>query len=204
MNMSKITKISRTLNKVFLILQILTALCTVILFVGVCKSFINCSTASLFGVDFGSGTVHLGPLTLVLAEIQKTQLDLWIVAAIAIAELAAVGVVIYVFGIVRNILAPMAQGQPFHPSVGVEFRKLAFASLGLGVIGNILGMVDMWCTTHLYDLDALVRPEKVISITENYQDQLDLGFLVVFFAFLLISYVFQYGGELQKLSDETL
>ena len=40
------------------------------------------------------------------------------------------------------------------------------------------------------------------SVTVNYT--FDLGFVIVFFVLLLMSYIFSYGAQLQQLSDETL
>lgn len=53
-----------------------------------------------------------------------------------------------------------------------------------------------------YQLERLVDGKNILAIIPDYR--LELGFLIVFFVFLLASYIFRYGAELQQLSDETL
>ena len=123
----------------------------------------------------------------------------WIMTAAAVAIIA---VVCYAIRIIRRILAPMTQGNPFHPTVGKEIRRLAFASLIIGVIQNIMSAVETLNMLRVFDLNTLFQNSQIQSVTANFR--FDLGFLVVFFVLLLMSHIFTYGEELQKLSDETL
>ena len=50
--------------------------------------------------------------------------------------------------------------------------------------------------------ERLVDGKNILAVIPDYR--LELGFLIVFFVFLLASYIFRYGAELQQLSDETL
>ena len=63
-------------------------------------------------------------------------------------------------------------------------------------------MVMTFMKMKYYQLERIVDGKQILSVTPEYQ--LELGFLVVFFVFLLASYIFHYGAELQQLSDETL
>jgi len=103
---------------------------------------------------------------------------------------------------IRNILAPMKNGEPFHNTVSINLKKLAnyVCSLGIGInlkeiIGNIL-MVKA------YDLNLLLLSEKISHV--EFMFVFDFSFLVVYGVLLLLSYIFRYGEELQQLSDETL
>ena len=52
------------------------------------------------------------------------------------------------------------------------------------------------------DLHLLLLSEKITPV--NFRYKIELGFLLVCAILLLLSYVFRYGEELQRLSDETL
>lgn len=148
--------------------------------------------------------VDIGPLTFALTgEVAPDHnaflLYAWIMTAAAVAIIA---VVCYAIHIIRRILAPMTQGNPFHPTVGKEIRRLAFASLIIGVIQNIMGAVETLNMLRVFDLNTLLQNSQIQSVTANFR--YDLGFFVVFFVLLLMSHIFTYGEELQKLSDETL
>lgn len=124
----------------------------------------------------------------------------WMMMAAAIA---IIFVVCYAIGIIRKILAPMTQGDPFHPTVGIEIRRLAFATLTIGIIRNLMYIAEVLNIPSIIDRIILLPPNRQMeSATVNFL--FDPSFLVVFFVLLLMSYIFQYGEELQRLSDETL
>ena len=50
--------------------------------------------------------------------------------------------------------------------------------------------------------DESINSAFIRSITVNYT--FDAGFLLIFAVLMLVSWIFEYGTELQKLSDETL
>lgn len=103
---------------------------------------------------------------------------------------------------VRRILAPMIQGKPFQSIVGTGLKKLAGYSLWLGIIGNITILADQIFTILIFDIPSLLLGEKITHVNFNFE--FDLTFLVLWAVLTLTSYVFRYGEELQKLSDETL
>ena len=106
------------------------------------------------------------------------------------------------FRYVRKIVAPMMEGNPFDRSISIYLKKLSFLTLIYGIIGNIGAAIVTFMKMNHYQLERLVDGKQILSITPEYQ--LELGFLIVFFVFLLASYIFRYGAELQQLSDETL
>ena len=106
------------------------------------------------------------------------------------------------FHYARKIIVPMMAGNPFDHSVSDCFKKLSYISLVYGTFGNFGSMVMTFMKMKYYQLERIVDGKQILSVTPEYQ--LELGFLVVFFVFLLASYIFHYGAELQQLSDETL
>ena len=103
---------------------------------------------------------------------------------------------------IRNILAPMKNGEPFHNTVSTNLKKLAnyICSLGIGL--NLQKIISNILLVKAYDLHLLLLSEKVSHV--EFMFVFDLSFLVVYGILLLLSYIFRYGEELQQLSDETL
>ncbi len=103
---------------------------------------------------------------------------------------------------VQEILNPMAKGEPFAGLVSGKLKQLATLTLVLGLAAEGIRMVEQTVTANMMDLQSLLLSEKIAGVSLNYE--MDLTFLLVFAALRLLSYVFRYGEELQKLSDETL
>ena len=102
----------------------------------------------------------------------------------------------------RHTLKPFIAHQPFHDTISKNLRKLAILVVILTAL-NILGEGIMtWLTVSLFDPASLLRSEKVLDVTVN--ASADLTPLLFAGALYLLSKVFQYGQELQTLSDETL
>ena len=104
------------------------------------------------------------------------------------------------FGIhtVRRMLAPMKEGQPFDSSVSSGFLTLGWLAVGYGVVYNLF---DLFGKNLLAGMMAPVSGQELTLAVEH---RLSIGFIVYAFVFFLCSYIFRYGEELQKLSDETL
>ena len=54
----------------------------------------------------------------------------------------------------------------------------------------------------MYHVSELFRPEKIAEVEMSFK--MDWKFMIVASVIFLMSYIFKYGAELQKLSDETL
>ena len=103
---------------------------------------------------------------------------------------------------IRNILAPMKNGEPFHNTVSTNLKKLANYTCSLGIGLNLQKIIGNILLLKAYDLPLLLLSEKVSHV--DFMFVFDLSFLVVYGILLLLSYIFRYGEELQQLSDETL
>lgn len=147
-------------------------------------------------VDVGNITVELDES---LAPDNKTILSyVWM---ILVPGAVSGAFIYYAVILVRKILAPMKEGRPFDLSVGTNIKKIGYISLVLGVIKILGDMIETAVTLKVFELTELTDG-AVRSITANYT--FDLSFLIVFFVLMLIAYIFNYGAELQELSDETL
>lgn len=93
---------------------------------------------------------------------------------------------------VRNILKPMKKGSPFDTAVSVNLKKLGFVSIAGGIIANAIELIG-------YHNMAKDYAEVSLMVYK-----FDVTFLVIAMVLFLLSYIFRYGEELQKQSDETL
>lgn len=110
--------------------------------------------------------------------------------------------VIYAAKIARKILLPMKEGLPFDESVYKNFRKLGFFTLiGGGLISAGRVLIDIM-SYRAYEVQNLFIRDKIIEC--RLEPQVHLEFILIAFVFFLTSYIFRYGAELQKQSDETL
>lgn len=110
--------------------------------------------------------------------------------------------VIYAAKIVRKILLPMKEGLPFDESIYKNFRKLGFFTLiGGGLISAGRVLIDTM-SYRAYEVQNLFIRDKIIEC--RLEPQVHLEFILIAFVFFLMSYIFRYGAELQKQSDETL
>ena len=103
---------------------------------------------------------------------------------------------------IRNILAPMKNGEPFHNTVSVNLNKLSRYVCSLGIGLNLQEIISNILLTKAYDLHLLLLSEKISHV--EFMFVFDFSFLVVAGVLLMLSYIFRYGEELQQLSDETL
>ena len=146
--------------------------------------------------------VTMGEFTLELTSAAGSGLDLsygWINCIIMVILL----IILWMgFRYARKIMAFMMEGNPFDHSISDYLKKLGLLTLVYGIVGNFGSWIMTFMKMNHYQLGRLADGKQILSIIPKYQ--LDLGFAVVFFVFLLASYIFRYGAQLQKLSDETL
>ncbi len=200
MEKEKMVRTAKALDTVFRILKIIVIICAI---VGVAVLGIV-TVVDLISSDSVIVMVDIGPFTFKLAEEAAPDngavlIYVWLMMAAAVAVIA---VVCYAIGIIRKILAPMTEGNPFDPTVGKDIRRLAFACLAIGLIKNIMSAAEVFCALNIYDLNALLQNSRIQSVTAAFR--CDLSYVAVFFVLLLMSHIFHYGAELQRLSDETL
>ena len=105
-------------------------------------------------------------------------------------------------GYIREILLPMKEEKPFDTIVSTNLKKLAKLSIVLGILYNMIILSEQIMMVFVYDLPGLLISEKITHVGGMFQ--VDLTFLIYWAVLLLLSYVFQYGEQLQQLSDETL
>ena len=195
--MEKIQKTSRIINKILSVLF----WCAVVLI-----GFTVIEMVVLYAVRGGNPTgmeteLRLGNYKLTLTEgYDYIKKPVWLAGNIS-AILTSV-MALYEIKVLKEIFAPMANGQFFNGTVSKSIRKMAWIVLAYGIVGFAEEIVMNILIYKTLDIPSLFSPEKVsvCSLSIDY----DGGFSIVFVLLLLLSHVFRYGEELQKLSDETL
>lgn len=122
-------------------------------------------------------------------------------AAMALMLLGSGGAA-YAIKLIRNILKPMKDGQPFHACVSANLKKMAWLSLLGGIAANVVKILMQIALVRGFNMAELLSNDKITKITFNYS--FNLTFVLVAAILFLLSYIFRYGAELQQLSDETL
>lgn len=201
MNQERLIGTAKKLDKIFKALQIVNCVAAVIAILGVAilsaAYWVNPKNVNTRDVII----IALGEFSLELAQIE-TGIDLAYGCANCV-WLVALMIVLYIgFCYVRKILIPMMEGNPFDPLVAECLKKLSFVTFVYGIVGNVGSSLMTYLKMNHYQLEQLADGQKILSVIPKYD--LELGFLIVFFVFLLASYIFRYGAELQQLSDETL
>lgn len=202
--MGKLQNTSKKLDVLFKVFQKITVIGMGVAILAV----LSLSIANWFnpnaviGEDFN--IVDVGPVTIELSQNLAPNNETILIYAWIMIFLGMVwaAVLYYAFGIARKILKPMIEGRPFDSDIGYSIKRIAYVILVFGVVQNVGTVIDTISTVRLFELTNFADAANVQSITANFT--LNLDFLVLFFILLLLSYVFHYGAELQKLSDETL
>ena len=202
--MNKLQKTAKALNTVFEIIRkallVGAIVALAVMAVLTVAELINSDT--VIGDELN--VVEIGPMAFELDESLTPNDRKMLAVGWTGAVTAAVFAVLAYFslGCVKNILAPMTEGNPFDKGIAKHIKTLAWFSLAIGVVQNVAGALEVLVSWNTFKLHQLLVSENVKHISFNFT--FETGFIIVFFVLLLMSYIFDYGAELQQLSDETL
>lgn len=203
--MKDMIKTATVLDKILRILHIATAIGMVTCIVCLCiiaAGFLFDLPPQMIGTGFENA--DLGNITISVAEDKLPAIS--VILAKEAAEIAFTLLCLFfarkMIACIRQILAPMKTGAPFHAGVSGSLKTLAIHTCIIGVATNVQDILSNTLTVLAYDLSNVMINDQIthISITNVF----DLSFLFIAGILLLLSYVFRYGEELQQLSDETL
>ncbi|MDO4499659.1 MAG: DUF2975 domain-containing protein [Erysipelotrichaceae bacterium] len=83
-----------------------------------------------------------------------------------------------------------------------SIRNIAIYILINGVLINIAKFIECFRLNNYTDLNLLLNNAVVSSININFK--IELGYFILAYVIYILSKIFDYGQELQQLSDETL
>ena len=148
--------------------------------------------------------LEFGPLTFYVAKDYTPSFDSMLLQNCLMCALAAVICFVAMMCVktIRQILAPMQAGQPFHRDISGNLRKLGWLGLAICLMVQALEAVSLLTLAATMKLETLLVSEKITHVDINVG--FDLSVLIVPAVFFLLAYIFKYGEQLQVLSDETL
>lgn len=200
--MEKLVKTARVLDVFLKIAEVFTLVIAIILVVFdlLLLTFSACGTLGVEdGVIIGA-TVGGARLTLAsgvegdVYEFVKTY-TMMSVSAVVMLFIAYIGIRMF-----RKILVPMKEGAPFTEGISRQVWRFGIFTLIAGIAGSIVQFALSFAVGAMFD--ALSESGSLTVDTEYYG--IDGGFILIAAIVLMLSYVFKYGEELQKQSDETL
>ncbi len=199
--MEKLKKTARVIDTIVKIVRgvsIGAAIACVVLFV-----IALLLPASEYGklVSTADMTIGLGPVRLQLTRPLEAggSLRPLICAMLGIC-VPVLALMAWCMHLLHRVLLPMSEGRPFDGTVSKTLMKLGWATLITTVAAEVMETVLVTLELGLYDLNELFAPGLVSGYTVGF----NTGDLIAPVLILLLSYVFRYGEELQRQSDETL
>ncbi|MBQ8216431.1 MAG: DUF2975 domain-containing protein [Oscillospiraceae bacterium] len=102
----------------------------------------------------------------------------------------------------RRVLSSAKEGRPFDKSVSQSFRTLGILSLAGGLLSELFKWAQQLLLLKAYPVEEIFASPAISGMKINFI--MDMSFVVIALVFFLLSWVFGYGYELQKQSDETL
>lgn len=108
----------------------------------------------------------------------------------------------YIMKYLRAVLSFAKEGRPFEKDAAANFRRLGMLSLAGGLAAELFKWGQQLLLLKAYPLEEIFASPAITGIEVNFI--MDMGFVVMALVFFLLSWIFAYGYELQKQSDETL
>lgn len=109
----------------------------------------------------------------------------------------------YASKILNNVIEPVKECRPFSEETSKSLKKLAWICLIIGGLGELARAIDYFFTNITFDMKTLFNE---LSFAESYEFtyEINFSFVAIFCVIMFLSFIFQYGQQLQKESDETL
>ena len=201
MNSEKFVKTSKVIDRILKILQ-------GFLVAGVIVSAVFIPLVAIFGEKMvvNEPSLTVGEVTLRLAGDAEQFLNLSglrvSLIIVLLSTLIACVAAWLCLRKAREILVPMKEGRPFETGTAERIRELALLVLiggGIAEVGSAVGRVF---AIKAYDIPALINHPAIEDVTFNIT--IRLWFVVVALVLFFLSFVFRYGEQLQRESDETL
>ena len=161
----------------------------------------------LFGekmFDAGSFSLDLSYITLHLSSEFQPSMDLIETAIMILLAGLSVVFVMISYGIkqFRGILAPMKDGRPFEADAPRKLKNIAWTTLVAGCVFNAILFAESMILTSAFPMEQIFSSPAIEEVEFVYS--MDFNFVLIFCAFMFLSYIFDYGQKLQQEADETL
>lgn len=128
------------------------------------------------------------------------------VKAFTVLSLVIAAISLFVFFFImkylRAVLSSAKEGRPFEKAVCKSFRSLGVLSLAGGFVSELFKWAQQLMVLKAYPMEEIFSSPAITGMEVNFI--MDFGFVLVALVFFLLSWIFSYGCELQRQSDETL
>ena len=193
-NLKKSASILYTMFNIFFFLALFALYASVI------------ASALFFVLDVPADTLQLGALEFSLNgeafDSQSLELKLIMLAATINIALTTAFVAL-ICKKLKGIMRPIKNGEPFIETIGKDVRKLGNTILIFGLCSMVaqIGLTAAFALFigkygHIFQNDYILSC-RIMSTS-------DFGWIAAALVVYLLAYIFEYGIQLQKLSDETL
>ena len=200
--MENLTKISKPIDTILNILSKLLISACIVLTV-VLGAFIFIPSFADTGIE-GNWSLTLGNVKLALAEgvAETAQMKVMLIS-LTITMIVMTIFTCYFIKILRNILAPMIQGQPFVGTVSGDLKKLGILLIVNSVVFGLVNAIGNAAIFSAFDISNLLLSDKIVGVSTNFSI-IDTKTIFIGILVILLSHVFSYGEKLQQQDDETL
>ena len=197
MKNEKMISMAKTIDTVLKVLKIFGLIGMVIcLLIGVFSAVTGMHGLVSETFSFGSLHLNLDPSNELTAEFLGK-----LTAPILFAGALSAWAFVNEINKLRKIDSYMKAGEPFHKEVPGAIRKLGWAVILAGMISILtsnIASIWTWFLTRSSDVYSSIIADVSVNV------EINLSFILYAFIIFFLAYVFQYGVQLQKESDETL
>jgi len=203
--MEKISKISKVVDKVLKVgywILVVSAVISILMLGVLCFAEPNADIMQ------GKWSITVGNMGLELADhvmenVQISQMQ-WMTVMIALISVV-LGVFFFCYAIklLRRILAPMIQEQPFVGTVSVDLRKLGWVIICSSIVMGIVENVGRAIVYVVCDIQNILLSENIVGVKLQF-NLIDIKTILLGVLLILLSHIFCYGEKLQRQDDETL
>jgi len=200
--MEKLMKTSKVVDTILKVVYKILQVGGIIISVAVGICLVAAALGKLPQPEFTG--VSFGDVSLEFAEAIKTDSTFLFVemGTTMIMALIAIAITCYLIKVLRRVLVPMMEGQPFDGTVSTNIKKLGITIIAGGLIIDIIEVIGSNMAFYMYDAAELFLSDNISKVTIN--SDIGMGNVLAGILVIMLSYVFRYGEELQKQADETL
>ena len=180
---------------------------TVMLFLSVFALVVSIAAfAILAALDLPFNTLQLSPVTFGLntEALDITSRDtVFVTLAEALNMAAGSAFAAVIFGKLRSMLRLIKDGKPFAQPIGKILKSLGNITLIYSICSFVLQGISSFALAQFINKFAhIFQNEYITSI--NVSSTVNAHLIWLALLLYLLAYIFDYGQQLQKLSDETL
>lgn len=204
MDKNKLIKSAKNMDKIFNVLQKIIGAVTIVCLVFFVITLVSSFVAPDILIANEQNIFGLGTLTFEVDESVVPNNSAYLIYLSILLLIASLALPIF-YGfikVLRKLLKPMSEGNPFSSSVSGDIIKLGYLYLAVEVVENLGRTILDFATLHLFDIERIIENSNIKSITTS--QIFNPTCLYIFVVLLLLSYIFKYGEKLQQLSDETV